>query len=153
MSRPPTRIVLVPEVLDDFDRFFEHIAQFDRGSAPERIGEIVQAIDILQQSPAIGRKVKNGKRELVIGRGTRGYVALYRYVPALDTVFVLAVRAQREATYRANVYIARPIPAQARVGCKARCLRRHLHHATVLWFENLPVQISPRKLLQTAATQ
>jgi plasmid stabilization system protein ParE len=92
-----TRIVLAPEVLDDFDRFFEHIAQFDPGSAPERIGESVQAIDILQHSPAIGSKVKFGKRELVIGRGTRGYVALYRYVPALDTVFVLAVRAQREA--------------------------------------------------------
>jgi toxin ParE1/3/4 len=97
VNRPLTRIVLAPEVLDDFDRFFEHIAQFDPGSAPERIGEIVQAIDILQHSPAIGRKLKNGKRELVIGRGTRGYVALYRYVPALDTVFVLAVRAQREA--------------------------------------------------------
>ncbi len=100
MKWPPTRIVLVPEVLDDFDRFFEHIAQFDPGSAPERIGEIVQAIDILQQSPTIGRKVKNGKRELVIGRGTRGYVALYRHVPALDTVFVLAVRAQREAGFK-----------------------------------------------------
>ena len=97
MNRPLTRIVLAPEVLDDFDRFFEHIAQFDPGTAPERIGEIVQAIGILQHSPAIGRKVKNGKRELVIGRGTRGCVALYRYVPALDTVFVLAVQAQREA--------------------------------------------------------
>ena len=100
MNRPLTRIVLAPEVLDDFYRFFEHIAQFDPGSAPERIGEIMQAIDILQYSPAIGRKVKNGKRELVIGRGTRGYVALYRYVPALDTVFVLAVRAQREAGFK-----------------------------------------------------
>ena len=100
MNRPLTRIVLAPEVLDDFDRFFEHIAQFDPGSAPERIGEVVQAIGILQHSPAIGRKVKNGKRELVIGRGTRGYVALYRYVPALDTVFVLAVRAQREDGFK-----------------------------------------------------
>ena len=44
--------------------------------------------------------MKNGKRELVIGRGTRGYVALYRYVPALDTVFVLAVQAQREAGFK-----------------------------------------------------
>jgi toxin ParE1/3/4 len=35
--------------------------------------------------------------ELVIGRGSRGYVALYRYVPEIDTVFVLAVRSQREA--------------------------------------------------------
>jgi hypothetical protein len=29
----------------------------------------------------------------------RGYVALYRYVPELDTVFVLAIRGQRKAGY------------------------------------------------------
>jgi toxin ParE1/3/4 len=36
---------------------------------------------------------------LVIGRGTHGYVALYRYVAVIDTVFVLAIRSQREAGY------------------------------------------------------
>jgi len=100
VNRPLARIVLAADVLDDFDRFLEHIAQFDPGSAPERFGEIVQAIDILQHSPAIGRKVKNAKRELVIGRGTRGYVTLCRCVAALDTVFVLAVRAQREEGFK-----------------------------------------------------
>ena len=75
------------------DRFFDHIAKFDPGSAPQRISEILQAVQILTHSPLIGRPVKNGKRELVIGRATRGYVALYRYVQAIDTVFVLAVRA------------------------------------------------------------
>ena len=95
-----TRIELAPEVFDDFDRFFDHIAQFDAGSAPKRIGGILEAIQILTHSPQIGRLVKDGKRELVIGRATRGYVALYRYVPAIDTVFLLAVRAQREAGYR-----------------------------------------------------
>jgi hypothetical protein len=44
--------------------------------------------------------VKDGKRELVIGRATGGYVALYRYVAAIDTVFVLAVRAQREDGFK-----------------------------------------------------
>jgi hypothetical protein len=39
-------------------------------------------------------------RELVIGRDARGYVALYRYAPEIDTVFVLAIRSQREAGYR-----------------------------------------------------
>ncbi len=94
-----TRIELAPEVFDDFDRFFEHIAQFDAGSAPQRIGEILEAIQILTHSPLIGRPVKDGKRELVIGRATRSYVALYRYVAATDMVFLLAVRAQREAGY------------------------------------------------------
>ena len=97
-----TRIELAPEVFDDFDRFFDHIAQFDVGSAPERIGEILEAVQILATSPMIGRPVKGGKRELVIGRASRGYVALYRYVAPLDTAFVLAIRSQRESGYKNN---------------------------------------------------
>lgn len=94
------RIELAPEVLDDFDRFFDHMAQFDVEDAPERIGEIIEAVQILVHSPLIGHKVKSGKRELVIGQRARGYVALYRYVPDIDTVFVLAVRSQRESRYQ-----------------------------------------------------
>jgi hypothetical protein len=45
------------------------------------------------------RSVHAGKRELVIGRHSHGYVALYRYVVEIDTVFVLALRSQREAGY------------------------------------------------------
>jgi toxin ParE1/3/4 len=95
-----TRIELAPEVFDDFDRFFDFIAQQDPGSAPERIAEVVDAIQILTHSPQIGRPVKGGKRELVIGRAARGYVALYHYVEAIDTVFVLAVRSQREVGFK-----------------------------------------------------
>lgn len=94
------RIELAPEVLADFDRFLDHLARFEVADAACRIAEIVQAIDVLTHSPLIGRPVRGGKRELVIGRRSRGYVALYRYVPAIDTVFVLAVRHQREAGYK-----------------------------------------------------
>jgi hypothetical protein len=48
----------------------------------------------------IGRPLKSGKRELVIGSGSRGYAALYRFVSALDTVFVLAIRGRRERGYK-----------------------------------------------------
>jgi len=95
-----SRIETAPEVLDDFDRFLDHIARFDVGSAPERIAEILQAVQILANNPLMGRPVRGGKRELVIGRGSRGYVALYRYVSKIDTVFLLAVRSQREAGYK-----------------------------------------------------
>ena len=54
---------------------------------------------MLQYNPLIGRPVSTGTRELVIGRSARGYVALYRYVEQVDTVFVLAIRSQREAGY------------------------------------------------------
>ena len=97
------RIELAPEVLVDFDRFVDHMAGFQVADAPARIGELLQAIQILAHSPLIGRMVKDGKRELVIGRGSRGYVALYRYVAALDTVFLPAARSQREAGYEREV--------------------------------------------------
>jgi hypothetical protein len=43
--------------------------------------------------------VEGGRNELPISRGKTGYVALYRYNELLDTVFVLAIRHQREAGY------------------------------------------------------
>ena len=91
------RIELAPEVFDDFDRFLDHMARFEIAARPERIGEIIQAIQVLAHSPMMGRNVKGGKRELVIGQDSRGYVALYRFVGDIDTVFVLAVRSQRES--------------------------------------------------------
>lgn len=94
------RIELAPEVLDDFDRIVDHLTQFDIEHVPRRIAEIVDAIQVLEHSPLIGRPVKAGKRELVIGRGSNGYVALYRFVAAIETVFVLAVRSQRESGYK-----------------------------------------------------
>ena len=76
------------------------MGRFKVADAPARIGEIVQALQILTHSPLIGRPVKGGKRELVIGREPRGYVALYRFVANIDTVFVLAIRSQRESGYK-----------------------------------------------------
>ena len=94
------RIELAPEVFDDFDRFFDHMSRFEVEDAVVRIGEIVQAVQILTHSPLISRPVKGGKRELVIGRESHGYIALYRFVASIDTVFVLAIRSQRERGYK-----------------------------------------------------
>ena len=94
-----SRIDLAPEVGDDLDRILAHLADHDVADAPSRIREIIQAIAVLEQNPLIGRPAYAGKRELVIGRRSHGYVALYRYVAEIDTVFVLALRSQREAGY------------------------------------------------------
>jgi predicted transcriptional regulator len=64
-----------------------------------RIVEGGETIPWSEMHPLIGRPVRGDLRELVIGRRARGYVALYRYVPELDTAFVLAIRGQREAGY------------------------------------------------------
>lgn len=94
------QIELLPEVHDDFDRFFDHMEQFEIADAPARIDEIIQAIQRLTHSPLIGRPVGDGKRELVIGRDSHGPVALYRFVPAIGTAFVLAIRSQLESGYK-----------------------------------------------------
>lgn len=93
------RIELSPEITEDFDRILDHLSTFQVENLGQRIGEIITALDVLEQNPLIGRPVAKGKRELVIGRRTRGYLALYRYVPEMDIVFVLAIRGQREAGY------------------------------------------------------
>ena len=94
-----TRIELAPELAEDFDRILEHLARHEVENPGQRLGEIIAAVEILEQNPLIGRPVANSKRELVIGRRSHGYVALYRYVHEIDTVFVLAIRSQREAGY------------------------------------------------------
>lgn len=84
------RIELAPEVSDDLERILEHLT---RG--------IIQAIDVLATNPLIGRlAADSSNRELIIGRRAQGYVALYRYLPEIDTVFVLALKNQREAGYK-----------------------------------------------------
>ena len=90
---------MAPEIRDDFDRILEHLAEHAVEDAPGRIREIIQAIDVLRHNPIIGRPVSANTRELVIGRSARDYVALYRYIDQIDTVFVLAIRSQREAGY------------------------------------------------------
>lgn len=61
--------------------------------------DLNNAIQILAHSPLIGRKVKDGKRDLVSGQGSRGYMALYRFVPQINTVFALALRSQRRLDF------------------------------------------------------
>jgi plasmid stabilization system protein ParE len=94
-----TQIELAPEVADDFDRILDHLAQFHVENPALRIREIIAALNVLEHNPMIGRPVYNDKRELVIGRRSHGYVALYRYVIEVDIVFVLAIRSQLEAGY------------------------------------------------------
>ena len=95
-----SRIILAAQVRADFDRIFDFLFEHAPEFAALRIEAIIEAIDILETSPLIGRPAAFGQRELVIATGSSGYLALYRYDPVLDTVFVLAVRSQRELDYK-----------------------------------------------------
>ena len=95
------QLVIEEEVAEDFTRFIDHLRQHDVENAAERIDEILKAIEVLKTSPYIGRPSGTaGFRELVIGAGSRGYIALYEYDSERDVVYVVAVRSQKEAGYR-----------------------------------------------------
>lgn len=93
------KIKLAEEVWEDFERILAHLDEFQVEKPLQRIQTIIQAIDVLETNPLVGRPIDSIKRELVIGRDSQGYVALYHYSLALDLVFVLAIRSQREAGY------------------------------------------------------
>lgn len=94
-----TRIRLGAGVMEDLERIAAWLRHHEIEHAETRADEIVGALDILAGNPLIGRPVQQDKRELVIGRGSHGYLALYRYAAIADTVVVLAIRAQREGGY------------------------------------------------------
>lgn len=73
--------------------------------APAGASRAGQAIErqflLLESTPLVGRPLQDTAelRELAIPLGDSGHVALYRYKPADDIVFVLAFRHQKEAGY------------------------------------------------------
>ena len=93
------RIELAAAIGEDFERIIEHLIRYEVADPAGRLQEVLESIDVLKRSPLIGRLLDGGLRELIIGRGSRGYAALYRYVAESNVVFVLAIRSQREAGY------------------------------------------------------
>lgn len=84
---------------EDLARIAEHLGAHQVSGIGERIDEVIEAMQVLARHPLIGRKAEPGRRELVIGRGSHGYVALYRYDELDDLVEVLALRGQKEAGF------------------------------------------------------
>ena len=95
------RVIYSQESLRDFERIIE----FSLTTAPSSSGTVVErirgAIAMLAEHPLVGRQRDRLRRELVISRGRTGYVAMYRFDPAADSVFVLRIRHQREAGFSA----------------------------------------------------
>jgi len=93
------RIEFAEAVALDIERIAEHLLVHEATNVGARIDAIVEACAVLERHPLIGRRADDGLRELVIGHGAQGYVALYAYAADTDLVLVLAVMAQREAGY------------------------------------------------------
>ena len=94
-----TRWVVSVDAAQDLEELVDFLRTHQADYAVETIDLILNALNILEQHPRIGRLVQNQLRELIISRGKTGYVALYEYDEAADVVLVLAIRHQREAGY------------------------------------------------------
>ena len=93
-------VVYSEAALGDFERIIEFALASSRDGATGTLQRIRSAVEILAVHPLIGRRVDAELRELIISEGAAGYIALYRYDAARDTVRVLRLRHQREAGYR-----------------------------------------------------
>lgn len=92
-------VVYSSRALDHLEHAFEFLAQHDPTVALSAATAIQSAVAMLGAHPLIGRRVERDIRELIISFGKNGYVALYRFLPHLDVVRVLAIRHQRELNY------------------------------------------------------
>ncbi|MDO8696012.1 MAG: type II toxin-antitoxin system RelE/ParE family toxin [Pseudomonas sp.] len=86
-------------------RGLERCRQFLAENNPQAARRAGQAIErqfaLLETNPEIGRPLADlpQLRELLIGFGDSGYVALYRHDPSANAVYVLAFRHQKQAGY------------------------------------------------------
>ncbi len=94
-----THIEVSPEVSDELARIADRRQQHESEQAGAPSTEIIRAIEVLADNPCIGRPIAADMHELAIGRSAHGHAALYRHVAVADTVFVLAIRAQSEASH------------------------------------------------------
>lgn len=95
-----TELVYTEQALLDLERLADFLMKTDPQAARDTAVLIFEALEILAQHPEIGRRVHFGQRELVISRGHTGYLALYRFLPQIDRILVLALRHQRESGYK-----------------------------------------------------
>jgi plasmid stabilization system protein ParE len=92
-------LIYSSQALSDLDRLTDFLLEADPASAPATTDLILEAVEVLANHPLIGRPVEEELRELIISRGTSGYVALYSYEEAEDAVLILTIRHQREVGY------------------------------------------------------
>lgn len=93
------QIIYTVRALADLERLTDFLLANDAAAARTTAALIIEAVSVLAHHPLIGRAVEEDLRELVISRGTSGYVALYSHEPAEDVVLILSLRHQREAGF------------------------------------------------------
>jgi len=92
-------IIYSRKALADLERLTDFLLQQDPVAASKTTNLIIEAVEVLENHPLIGRNAEQDLRGLVISRGKSGYLALYSHESKQDVVLVLAIRHQRESGY------------------------------------------------------
>lgn len=96
------KIVYSQNAVNDLLRLTDFLIEIDVKAASETVDLIEDAVGILDRHPLIGRSVDEHIRELVISRGSTGYVALYSFEEHKNAILILAIKHQREAGFTFN---------------------------------------------------
>jgi addiction module RelE/StbE family toxin len=92
------QIIFSPSALKDLEQLRAFLHSKNAAAAKRAATVIIQTIKALNNHPEIGIPTSNpDERELLIGFGRNGYMALYRYDGS--TVIILAIKHSREAGY------------------------------------------------------
>jgi plasmid stabilization system protein ParE len=83
----------------DLERLVIFLSEAEPAAAIATYDLVLGGLEVLRTYPTIGRPVDDVLKELVISRGSTGYLALYEYDTRADRVVVFALRHQREAGY------------------------------------------------------
>lgn len=95
------RIIITEGAAQGLERCRLFLAEKNPLAAARAARAIAQQFDLLETEPELGRPWDElpELRELLIPFGDSGYVALYRYEPDDNALYVLAFRHQKEAGY------------------------------------------------------
>ncbi len=98
------QVIFTSGALQDI-KYCRRVLELKSPEAASRSQQVIQQrFLLLETTPLIGRVFLSSHklelRELIIPFGNSGYVALYRYDPKKELVFILAFRHQKEFSYR-----------------------------------------------------
>ena len=94
-----TRWLVSLEAADELEALVDFLVSDMPEHAVPTVDLIMDALNILQDHPNIGRPLQLPLNELVISHGRTRYVVLYEYDAQADVVVVLAIRHQQQAGY------------------------------------------------------
>lgn len=92
------RLLVLAGVEDELRRVRDRLLEHDAAWIEPRLRALRESLRVLASNPFIGRPA-GAHRQLIIGKGAWGYIALYRVDEARRVVRVLAIRHQREAGF------------------------------------------------------